>query len=369
MDIKKMLELYGIEKVGLCNENKRKCTCGTDLNKSDKKCPICSTPIIKSKLLNVNKNSALGKRYETVIDGDIYSFKYFQLLSNGFELYESEILDFSLNKFNSEVKISNTKVFKTIGSVKEFNNFMNDNFQGFMTFAHKGLQEFQYEYAKSKFTSLTENEIGNYLYVYINYRALAPYLRGYKIYHYGKKVNLKKYFPSTNFNDLKEIELIPLNLDLLLSWDIKNEKYIESIIEISSKDKSIQNTLSDILHNMLNDNRSNETYNNTINSFSLLYNKEISLEDFIRIYNNSRDNWFNQIFEFRKLHKKMISKIIDWSEIEKIDKKTIGRLQTKENLKTDFKLNKSQIEECFNLLEKDPLEALKYLRKNNNKND
>lgn len=362
MNIKEMLELYNINKVGLSNENKRMCACGTELSLEDKTCPCCNVAIKKSNLLNVNKSSALGKRYESSVKGNTHYFRYYQLLSNGFELYETEMLCFSIDKDTSDVKISNSKVFKTIGSKDEFNKFLEDFFKGFNNFVYSCLGEFRHEYAVSNFTSLSESQLSNFIHIYLNYKALIPYLRGYKIFYYGKKVNLKKYYPDVDFNDIAQIKTTKLNLDLLLSWDIKNEKYIESIIEISENaDDKTQRILSDIIHNMINDRRSSETYQNTMNAFGLLYNKEISLEDFIRIYNNSRDNYFNQIFEYRKLHKKLISKTIDWSTIERIDRKTIGTLQTKENLKTDMKATKAEIQTAYDLLEKDPLEALRSL--------
>lgn len=362
MDIKDFLELYKIDKVGLCNENKRICSCGTSLTETDNSCPSCNVSIKKSKLLNVNKNSALGKRYDSVVNGDVYSFKYYQLLSNGFELYETEMLDFSVNTKSSEVKISNSKVFKTIDSRDEFNDFLNKYFYGFKEYVYDCLSEFRYEYAISNFTSLSESQLNNFIHVYLNYRALIPFIRGYKVFYYGKKINLKRYYPDVDFNDLDKVKNTKLNLNLLLSWDIKNEKYIESIIEISENEpENTQRVLSDIIYNMLMDKRSSETYENTINSFSLLYNKEISLKDFIRIYNNSRDNYFNQIFEYRKLHKKLISKTIDWSQVEKIDRKIIGTLRTKEHLKTDLKISSKDILETYELLEKDPLKALQFL--------
>lgn len=365
MNIKEILELYNIDKTGLSNENKRMCLCGKELSLEDKNCPNCETEIKKSKLLNVNKNSALGKRYDYFKTNNICTFKYYQLLSNGFELYETEMLDFSIDIENADVKISNSKVFKTIDKVDTFNEFLNTYLNGFIDFVYSCLGEFRHEYAVSNFTSLSESQLSNFVHVYVNYKALIPYLRGYKIFYYGKKINLKKYHNTVDFNNINEVKATNLNLDLLLSWDIKNEKYIESIIEISeNEDKDTQRILSDILYSMINDRKNSETYENTMNSFGLLYNKEISLKDFIRIYNNSRDNYFNQIFEFRKLHKKLISKTIDWSEIEKIDRKIIGTLKTKECLKSEMKLSKSDIENSYDLIEKDPLKALLFLAEN-----
>lgn len=363
-NVQKFFDLYKItNKVGLVNQNKRLCACGDELSELDKTCPNCNTEIKKTALLNVSKNSALAKRYETIEDGDTCSFKYYQLLSNGFELYEIELFEFAVNKKTSDVKVSNSKVFKSIDANDSFNEFLNTCFNGFKDFVYKCLSEFQYSMATSNFSSLSDSQLSNFMHIYLNYRYLIPYIRGYKIFYYGKKVDLKKYYPNTNFNNEEEVKKTNLNIDLLLSWDIKNEKYIETIIEISNtQPEDIQRTLADIIHSMLSDRRNDETYNNTIESFSLLYNKEIELNDFIRIYNNSRDNYFNQIFEYRKLYKKFINKTIDWSKIEKIDRKTIGALSTKEELKKNMKVTSKQVDEIFELVESDPLKALIYFK-------
>lgn len=362
MDIKYFLDLYKLDKIGLFNEKKRMCSCNTELSEKDKICPNCGIEIKKSKLLNVGKNSALGKRYESVETGDTYGFNYYQLLSNGFELYETEMLSFSINKKTSEVKISNSKVFKTIGSKAEFINFLDTKLNGFLEYVNNCLSEFDYDYAIRNFTSLSESQLSNFVYIYMNYRAIIPYLRGYKIFYYGTKLDLNKYYPNVDFNDINEVKKIDLNLDLLLSLDLKNEKYIEGIIDISkNKPKEVQEKLIDIMHNMLNDRRGSETYENTINSFSLIYNEEITVEDFIRIYNNSRNNYFNKIFEFKKIYKKQVKKVIDWSTIEKIDRKTLKSLSMKDKIKKDFKMSSQNINKVYDLLEENPIEALRFL--------
>lgn len=360
MNIKEFLDLYDINKEGLINEKDKICTCGKKLGESTI-CGDCRKQIKKSQFLNVAKNAPLGKRYEVDVVGNDYMFKYYQLLSSGFDLYESEVLRFTLNKETADVTISNSKIFKTIDKRPEFTEFMNTYFNGFLDYVYSCLREFKYEYSKSNFTSLTESEIKNMLHIFLNYNAISKCLRGYKVFYYGSKVNLKKYY-DIDFNKEEEVEKIDLNTNLLLTWDLKNEKYIESIIDISKNEPlKKQNTLLSIMSNMLNDNRSSETYNNTFNVFGLLYNKEISLDDFIRIYNNSRDNYFNQLFEYRKLHKKMVSKAIDWSTIDSIDRKTINTLTKKEFMKKEMKYSSAKINKSYEILGKDPLEALKFL--------
>jgi hypothetical protein len=366
-NIQRYFDLYKINKVGLINENKRMCACGQELTEADKTCPSCGVAIKKTALLNVAKNNALGKRYETIKDLHMVYFKYYHLLSSGFELNETEMLTIAINTMNAEVKVSDLKIFKSLDQANNvgLEEFFNTEFPGFKEFVYKCLGEFRYDMAISNFGSLDDGKLTNFMNMYLNYKALIPYIRGYKILYQGRKVNLKKYYPDVDFNNEEQVKATKLNLDLLLSWDLKNEKYVEAIIEISNiYSAEVQRTLADILHSMLSDRRSSETYNNTIESFSLLYNKEISVEDFIRIYNNSRDNYFNQIFLFRKLYKKHISKTIDWSAIDKIDRRTIGVLSTREDLKSDMKISVKQMDEIFGLVESNPQKALNYFIEN-----
>ena len=115
------------------------------------------------------------------------------------------------------------------------------------------------------------------------------YLRGYKVFYYGKLIDLKKYYPNIDFNNEKEVENSGLLLKLLLTWDIKNVKYIEKIIDISNNESELNKAIIlDIVDNMIeycNDRnwRNRMDYNDMIDSFSILYNNEISLEDFIII--------------------------------------------------------------------------------------
>lgn len=216
---------------------------------------------------------------------------------------------------------------------------------------------------------MTYDQIENYLNVYCNYKQLMKYLRGYKVFYYGKLIDLKKYYPNIDFNNEKEVENSGLLLKLLLTWDIKNVKYIEKIIDISNNESELNKAIIlDIVDNMIeycNDRnwRNRMDYNDMIDSFSILYNNEISLEDFIRIYNNSRDNMFCKIYEFRKLYKKLVDKNIDWSSIEKIDSKVLGMLNSKDILKKE-KYSKDIIEQSYEELNKNPINALNILANN-----
>jgi hypothetical protein len=236
ISIKTYFDLYKITKVGLINENKRMCACGQELIETDKTCPNCGTEIKKTLLLNVAKNNALGKRYETIKDLNMVYFKYYHLLSSGFELNETEMLTIAINLMTSEVKISDLKMFKSLNLANNIGmeEFFNTEFPGFKEFVYKCLGEQRYDMAISNFGSLDDGKLTNFMNVYLNYKALIPYIRGYKILNQGRKVNLKKYYPDVNFNNEDEVKATKLNLDLLLSWDLKNEKYLESIIETNS---------------------------------------------------------------------------------------------------------------------------------------
>jgi hypothetical protein len=366
MTNKDLINLYNLNKIGIHNSLKKICLCGEEMDINEKVCPKCGTALPKSSLLNVYKNSALAKRFETTNADGIYSFKIYSLLSNGFELYESETLNFSINTKDISVKISDSKIFKALGRNEEFLNSLNTNFGGFYSYVEHCLSQFEFEYAVSNFTSLNESQITNFLNVYINYKALIPYLRGYKVFYYGSKVNLKKYFPDVDFNDTKAVEELGLSLKLLLMWDIKNEKYIETIIDLSHNSTTEElSVLSDIIEMMLNatkDRYNRElTYNDIIDAFSLLFNREISLQNFIRIYNNSHENFFAQIYKFRQAYKKCVNRTIDWNEIEKLDRKTVGTMESRCDIMREFKKTKDQVNEIYEVLEKDPIAALKML--------
>lgn len=366
MDNKSLINLYNLDKLGLHNTLTKKCICGTEMNIDEKTCVSCGTALPKTKLLNINKNTAIAKRYQSSNNAGVYSFQSFQLLSNGFELYESEMLNFSIDTNKIEVKISNTKAFKAMGINTEFSKYMEDFFPGFYNYVMSGLGEFRYDYAVSNFTSMSESQIANYFNIYWNYKALIPYLRKYKVFYYGNKINLKKYFPTIDFNDETSIINSGICLKLLLMWDIKNEKYIETIIDISNKssarDLEIIQDIVDTMIRAASRGKYSLEYNDIIDAFSLLYNKEISLDDFIRIYNNTPEDYFAQLYKFRQSYKKCINKVIDWSTIDKLDRKTIGSLDCKESMMKELKITKSEIDDVYAMLEKNPIEALKMVK-------
>jgi len=367
MSNKDMVNIYGLDKLGLHNTLKKQCLCGTEMDIGEKTCSNCGTLLPKSKLLNVNKNTAIAKRYQTSNAAGIYSFQSLQLLTNGFELYESEMLNFSIDTNTVEIRISNTKAFKSMGVNEAFAKFLEDNFPGFYRYVMAGLGEFRFDYAVSNFVSMSDSQIANYFNVYWNYRTLIPYLRGYKVFYYGNKVNLKKYFPSTDFNDEKDTQASGICLKLLLMWDIKNEKYIETIIDISKTASAYELAiLQDIVETMIRAatrGRHSLDYNNIIDAFSLLYNKEISLDDFVRIYNNSPEDYFSQLSKFRQNYKKCVNKVIDWSKIDKLDRKVIGILDCKQSVMKEIKKSKQEVEDIYSALEKNPIDALRMISK------
>lgn len=363
-----LLNKYGINKNGLIQTENKQCLCGETLDISINVCPKCGKSLKKTELLNVNKNSALKKRIEVSNENGIFSYKIFILLSKGFDLYEDNPLTFTIDNNMDSVTISDSKYFKTNGKSEEFITAINDAYPGFMNFVEKSLKEQEFEYAITNFSSLSADKLSNFVYIYNHYKALIPYLRGYKILNYGKSFDLKKYFPNIDFNDENSLNSIDIYLPALLTYDLKNIKYLDSIIEIY-KTRTLDEIIlfNDCVDKVLDETRKQTryyydrfTYNEVNDSFSILYNKEISFEDFIRIYQNSRENFFCKILEMKKMLKKLYKKNFSWSDIEKIDRKTYGTLSVKSNLK-DNKLSNEQIDDFYSKLESNPTEALKSL--------
>lgn len=362
MSNKELIELYDLNKLGTHNTLKKQCLCGGEMDITEKSCPICKQMLPKSKLININKNSALARRFETSDDGIVAILSYKNLLSKGFELYETEALQFSLNRKTLEASISSSHVFKGLKQNERLIEFLETFEPGFYQFVMDCLKEMEHEYAVSNFTSLNESQIKSFLNVYINYRALIPHLLGYKILYFGSKLNLKEYLPEVDFCDENSIRKSGLVVELLKSWDLKNEKYFETILNISkTATENEKEILVDILNQMFQLRR--VSYDDIINAFSLLYNSEISLKDFIRIYQNSRENFFFKIVDYRKNYKKMNKETIDWSRIEKLDRKQVNKMAVKCIIREDFKIKANKVEELYQTLEKNPMEALKSLIK------
>ena len=364
MTNKELMDLYGLAKLGVHNMIKKKCFCGCEMDISEKTCPNCYISLPKSKLMNVNKNTALSKRFVVKDDGKEASLTYYHMMSKGFELYETEALKFSLNRETLDVRISSSHVFKSLKDNEQIEKFLNAFEPGFAEFIKSCLRQLQYDYAISHITSLNESQIKSFLNVFMNYRALIPHLFGYKILYFGEKIDLKKYFPETDFCSKESVSKLGIVRELLHTWDMKNERYIETMIEL---EKTASENQKKILIAILNQIfelsqrtdgwRNNINYDDIINAFSILYNKEISLEDFIRIYQNSCENFF----EYGNAYKKINKSKIDWSQIKKIDRKTVGSVLAKKSMKEDLKMKNDEINLFYKKLEKDPLAALESL--------
>ena len=363
MNNKELIELYKMGKFGTKNTTTKRCLCGTEMDINEKECPRCRSAVPKSKMINVNRNTAIAKRFVKTITGDTYTFMYYQLLSNGLDLYETESLKFEINKSSGNVIISNDKVFKSQDKNQELYDFIEKNYPGFLEYVNIILMQHRNEYAVTKFTSLTASAIENVLAIYLNYHALEEYLMPYKVLYYGKKVNLKKYYPGIDFNDSDSVKETGLNLDFLKVWDIKNEKYIEKIIELSSEPKLIQTIITDSIEQMFDQAQKDYSfdYNKIIDSYGILYNREISTEDFIRIYQSSRNASFCLMKEYRTLYKKYYKKNILWSEVKRVSFKEVQQLSLKIELMKKG-LNKEQIEKLYELLEQKPVKAMEYMQ-------
>lgn len=363
MTNKELFELYEINKNGLINVDKKLCLCGEEVESSINVCPKCGAQLAKSKCLNVAKNTALAKREESKKEEGIVSYKQIHLMSTGFELYEQVMLEVTLNLETEEVKISNQAAFKKQVEGKGVFACMEKYLPGFYNMAMECIDSMQ-NGMFSRFSALSEAYISNILHVYLNYNALFPYLLKYKVLYFGGFVNLKTYFPDTNFNDKEEIKQIDLNLNLLKFWDIKNQKYIETIIEIS-KDKTLKADLDDMLEECVKEtNRLIRNYwfdgNMILDTFSILFNKEIDIKNFIRIFKKSHPQEFFQLKKYNVWHKKIYRKNIDFTTLPGITKKDLKTLELKVKLK-NMKISSNDIDDIFNTLEKNPLEALKML--------
>lgn len=358
---------YKLNKNGLLLDKKKKCVCGETLSEDVITCPVCGNKLTKSLLLNVGKKSPLAKRYETEDNDTFCCFHYFQLLSHGFDLNEIEFFTFYVDKVNEEIKISNSKVFKSIVKKKDFIDFLNNSLPGFYKFINRIVKNLEYDYATPSFSSVNEGDFKNFLHIYLNYSTLIPYFCKYKLAYYGRYFDLSTYYPSVNFNNLDELEECSFNQNLLRTLDLKNPKYIKTLVDISDNvPKETQEILEEIMNDILDSDIDIFSYSyqdnqkSLIDCFSLLYNNEVSLNDFIRIFNESEKHSFYQLAELKRVYKRVLKESIDWSNV-KIETKFIKILQTQERLMKDDKLTRTHIRELSAYLDDSPLKALDYL--------
>lgn len=75
----------------------------------------------------------------------------------------------------------------------------------------------------------------------------------------------------------------------------------------------------------------------------LFYN--LLLSDFMRIYNSSPEDYFVQLATFRQHYRKCLSKILDWSKIDRLDRRVCGTLESKVKLMKDMKLSQEKVNE------------------------
>jgi hypothetical protein len=355
-------DIYGINKNGLINGAVKKCTCGTETSES--KCPSCSSNLAKSKLLNVAKNSALAKREVERRDGNVLTYQVVHLLSTGFDLYEQTALEVTLDLETADVKISNTTAFKRQEEGKGVFAFLDKHLPGFTAMAQQVIAASSGTQF-SRLVSMSEAQYKNVLHVYLNYRALFPYLLQYKILYFGSLLNLKKYYPNTDFNDLDQVTATGLNLNLLSFWDIKNTNYLETIIALSNR-TDIQQSLNDMLIECKKELRDclrayDFDGNWALDTFGLLFNKEISPDDFIRIFNASHPREFFQMKKYMTDHKKIYHKEVNCAQIRGLTKKDIETMSFKILLKGHKKTAK-EIDSIFTTLDTDPIAALKMIQ-------
>lgn len=369
MNNEELLELYGLDhKLGTKNNTLKRCKkCGTNNDINEKTCKNCNTPLPKTKMLSCTKSTALGKRRIITHKDGTHILQYMHLLSKGLELYEMEALRYEIQENPIKVTISNEKMLRTRKDDAVFMSFIEESVPGLWKYAERAMAQQLNEYATRNFTSLAASTVENLLYIHLNYRALESYILPYKAYYFGNRVDVKEYFPDTDFNNEEEVNKIPLNKDLLSVWDLRNPKYIEKIIEISKMDKVTQEVLVDSIksfQNKINENNrhyylNDLTYNNLVDTYSLIFNSEISVSDFMRIYLNSRKEVFVYIYEYSKNYKKYYKKNIDWSSVDKITNKDIEIAKKKVNLLSQ-KFTRDEIETLYKNLSEDPMKAFDY---------
>lgn len=360
--IKKFFDMYGIEKNGLIIGQDKQCICGNKTTADT--CENCGNVLKKSKMLNAAKSTPLAKREETIITDDIIEYKIISLFSNNFNLYEQMTFCFSVDKKKEEIKISSLPTFKKQKRTGDFCTFIDKTMPGFIDMIQEAIDSMPCPQFSS-FAGLSEEYLGNMLHVYLNYRAVFPYLLKYKAIYFGKHLNLKNYFPETDFNDSDSINKTPVNWNLLKFWDIKNVKYFDSIIDIS-KEIEQKERLQEMIEESLKEGRHLLTSyygideNDIINTFNMLFNKEISVKDFIRIFNRSTPNNFFKLKKYRTMYKKAYGKEVDFSTIKGITRKEYSTVKMRCALKQNKK-SKSEIDDIFATLETSPLDALKKL--------
>lgn len=363
MGNKDLMALYGISKNGLISIDRKACLCGEEMDNSVNVCPKCGENLAKAKMLNINKNNALAKRVAITDNSDCYKYEIFGLFSKGFELYEMRLLEFSFDFKTEKVVISDSKFFKSNADKPDFQKAIESKFPGFLGFVSSCLNQQEYEYAVTNFSSLKSDQLENFFHIYNSYKALIPYLMGYKILNYGRNIDLVSHFPNVDFNDAVAVSSLPIYLPVLMTYDPKNVKYIETIVDIyknhTEQELIVFNNCVDKMLGLLNRHYING--NDLFDTFSVLYNKDISFEDFTRIFLASREDFFSKMMPVKKMLKKLQGKF-SWADIEKIDRKLYGTLCTK----TDF-LNagipKDKIDGIFDLLNSNPLAVYDELNK------
>jgi hypothetical protein len=362
-NIKDLLKKYNLDnKMGLTLVDKKKCLCGEEMDTNVQICPKCGASLIKKNLLNVAKNTALAKSINAKFENNVFTFTIDLLLSQGFSLYESNALTFVIDINNVKVTISDTKYFKANGQNPILIEALDKYMPQFYEFIARGLKEQEYYYAVSNFSSLSPSQIENFLNIYANYNALIPYLRGYKVLNYGKSFNLKEFYPNVDFNSIEDIMAnVDLYLPVLKTYEFKNVNYLSEIVNIyktqSRDDLNIFNACIDKL--LTFSEMRGMTYAEVMDVFSVLYNKEISFQDFLRIYLNSREYYFAKLLEVKKSLKK-VEKKFSWFDVDGINGKFYGTLMAKSEM-ASHKISKTNINEIYKTLENNPTKALEML--------
>ncbi len=363
MNLFNYFKLYDINKNGLYNSSKKKCICDTISDYNVLTCPNCKKSLDITKMICVDRNSAIRTRTEIVDNKDVFSYSIISLISKGFEFKEVTKFVFVINKTTLDISISDINYFKAMRRL-DFKDAFDKAYPGFISFVENMLDTAPpTKFNPTKINHLSPQMLSNLLYFYLNYKGVSEYISEYKLLHYGNLINFKEKFPNIDFNDKTNLSKLPFDAILFATLDIKNPMYIDSLIELyNTYDKETLDIFESCVHRIYGEIQEYDfTHNKFIDIFSMIYNKEISLDDFLRIYQHSPDGYFKNILHVKKMVKDYNDKNFEWQDIEKIDEKTINTVQNKVFLKKSKVGTNKVIEDFYKKLESNPFDALDIL--------
>lgn len=352
MTKKEYFVLYNIEKLGFITTDKKQCLCGTDMNINEKACPKCGTRLPKSKLINVNKIKTIGKKFSSSFENDVFIIYAWQLqVTPSLMLSERVNYQFTINTQTKEV--SHWGDFRLMDSA-DFLELLKKQFPGYVEYVMKFRAINVPELSKIPTASLAR-----IFTVYWSFQGLAPYM---DIYSLSLKLlrELKEKYREIDFNNSESVKKLPFNLHLL---KICNEKTtLNDLIQLSN---TVTYKKMDIIETIIKRHEDNildcSKYDQLSKAFEMLFRKEISIENFTRLFLRSGIINFYRISEAARIYKSVYKVPIDWSEVYRIDEKLIYTLSLKRKLIQEYKMSLQDIEELYTILKTDPVKALQTI--------